>query len=90
MPPLPFYNLQIYVYQNLINTVRTKQNIVENSLIEQEHLWIKPHIRLIENKSHFSGTDFDDKFPTFGVASSIMVHAPIFRMAWVCEMPCWN
>ena len=57
-----------------------KQN-VENKLIEQENLWITSNIRLIKIKSHFSGTRFDDKFPTFGVASGIMVPTPIF--AWL-------
>ena len=58
-----------------------KQNFLDNKLIEREHLWIKPHFRLIKIKSHFSGTHFDDKFPTFGVASCNMVPAPIF--AWL-------
>ena len=55
-----------------------KQNFIENKLIERENLWIKPHIRFIKIKSHFSGTHFDDQFATFGVASCIMVPAPIF------------
>ena len=63
------------------------KNVVENKLIEQENLWIKPHIRLIKIKSHFSGAHFDNKFPTFGVASCIMVPVPYFRMARVCEIP---
>ena len=46
--------------------------------MEPENLWIKPHIHLIKIKSHFSVTHFGDKFPTFGVASCIMVPAPIF------------
>ena len=33
------------------------------------------------NEFHFSGTQFDNKFPTCGVASCIMVAAPIF--AWI-------
>ena len=48
--------------------------------MEREDLWIKPHIHLIKIKSHFSGTHFDDKFPTFGMASCITVPAQIF--AW--------
>ena len=67
-----------------------KQNVVENKSIERENLWIKPHIRLIKTKSHFSGARFDDKFLIFGVASCIMALAPILIMAWVCEFPCWN
>ena len=50
-------------------------------MIERENLWIKPYIRLIKIDSHFSGTHFDNKFHTFGVASCIMVAAPIF--AWI-------
>ena len=43
-----------------------KQNVVENTLIKRENLWINPHIRLIKIKFHFSGVNFDDRFPTFG------------------------
>ena len=43
-----------------------KQNVVENKLMEWDNLGIKPHIRLIKIESQFSGTHFDDKFPTFG------------------------
>ena len=49
-----------------------EQNVVENELIERENLKIKPH---------FSGTHWDDKFATFGVASCILAPAPIF--AWL-------
>ena len=52
--------------------------LAKNKSIERENLGIKPHMRLIKIKSHFSGTYFDDKFTTFGVASCIMVPAPIF------------
>ena len=55
-----------------------KQNVVENTLVERENLWINSYICLIEIKSHFSGTHFDDKLPAFGVASCIVVPAPIF------------
>ena len=62
-----------------------KQKFVENKLIEWDNLWIKPHILLVKIKSHFSGANFDDKFPTFVVVSCIMVPAAIFRMARVLE-----
>ena len=42
---------------------------------------IKPHIRLIKIKFHFSSAHFDDKFLTFWEVSCIMVPASIFRMA---------
>ena len=84
MPPLPFYSLgqSKYICSRIFLTqLELKQNVVENTLIERENLWIKPYISLIKIESHFSGTHFDNKFPTFGVASSIMVAAPIF--AWI-------
>ena len=84
MPPLPFYSLgqSKYMCTRILYTqLELKQNFFDNKFIERENLWIKPKIRSIKIKSHFSGTHFDDKFPTFGVASYIMVPAPIF--AWL-------
>ena len=79
------------MYTRILQTqLELKQNVLENKLIQQENMWIKPHIRLIKIKSDFSGAHFDDKFPTFGVPSYIMGPAPIFRMARVCEILCWN
>ena len=46
-----------------------------------ENLWIKPHIHLIKIKAHFGAAHFDDKFPTFGIASCFMVPAPF--LAWL-------
>ena len=69
MPQLPFYSLCQSKYmctRIFYMQLELKQNVVENKLIERENLWIKPHIRLIKIKSHFSGTHFDDKFPTLG------------------------
>ena len=81
MLPLPFYSLgqSKYICTRIFLTqLELKQNAVENTLIERENLWIKPYIRLIKIESHLSGTHFDNKFPTFGMASCIMVAASIF------------
>ena len=80
MPPLPFYSLgqSKYICTRIFKPqLELKQNVVKTTLIEREKLWIKPYIRLIKIESHFSGTHFDNKFATFGVASCIMVAAPI-------------
>ena len=76
MPPLPFYSLgqsKNMCTRILLTQLQLKQDVVENKLIKRENLWIKPYICLIKLKSHFGSTQFDDKFPTFGVASCIMV-----------------
>ena len=42
MPPLPFYSL---VKENIFvpeTQLELKQNVVENTLIERDNLWIKP------------------------------------------------
>ena len=79
---------QIYVNQNLLNAVRTQQNVVESNLIKRVNLWIKPHVGLIEITSHFSSAHFGDKFITFGPDSCIMVLDSIFRMALFYEISC--
>ena len=75
---LYFGSKQIVVYPNHLNAVRTQTKLCDNELIKQRNLWIKPHIHLIEIKSQLSATHFDDKIPTFVVASGIMIPAPIF------------
>ena len=80
MPPLPFYNLG--QSKNMCTRIfstqfELKEDVVENKLIKWKNLWINPYICLITIKFHFSGTHFDNKFPTFGVVSCIMVPAPI-------------
>ena len=45
---------------------------------------------MIKIKPHFSDAHFDDRFITFGLASSIMVSDPIFRMALFYEISDWN
>ena len=91
MPPQPFYNLgqSKYICTRILWTqLELKQNFFYDKLIEWENLWIKPHIRLVKMKSHFSGTNFDEKFPIFRVASCIMLPAPIshgsgLRNSWL-------
>ena len=83
MPSLPFYSLgqSKYMCTRIPQTqLELKQKFSDKKLIERENLWIKPHIHLIKIKSHFSGTHFDDKCPTFSVASCLMIPVPIF--AW--------
>ena len=72
---LYFGSKQVIVYQNPLNIVRTQTKLFNNKFIERDNLWIKPKFRLVKIKAHFSGTHFDGKFPTFGVASCIMVPA---------------
>ena len=67
-----------------------KRNVVVNKWIERENLRIKSHIGLINIRSLFSGVHFDDKFITFGVAPCILLPDPIFRVALVCKIACWN
>ena len=81
MPPLPFYILgqsKCICVRILQTQLERKQNFVDKKVIEPENVWIKPHIHLIKIKFHFSVTHFDDKLLTVGVASCIMVPAPIF------------
>ena len=88
-PHLPLCDLGQCKYRCsriFVTQLELKQNVIENKSIERESLRIEPHVSFITIKSHcFSGAPFDDNFFTFGVASCIMVHDPIFArlcFAW--------
>ena len=69
MPPLPFCSLcqSKYMCTRIFKMqLELNQNVVENKLIERENLWIKPHIRLIEIKSHFVVPILMINFPHLG------------------------
>ena len=93
MPPLPFYSLgqSKYICTRIFWTqLELKQNVVGNTLIERENLWIKPYIRLIKIEYHFSGTHFEKKNSHIWGGLLHYGSCPNFRMDLVCKIPCWG
>ena len=52
--------------------------------------WLKSYFRLIRATPHFSSVQFYDKNRPFEMTCCFKCPALIFRMTWVCEVPCWN
>ena len=71
----------IYVQEDSRRSLNSNKTLLKTNQPNETIYGLNQIPAWLKTKSPFSGTHFDDKFPTFGVISCIMVSAPIF--AWL-------